>query len=204
MAWRRLGDRPLSEPMLTRLTDACIRHWGAGWVKTEPRKRRYVKNDVDFLPIPHNRRHPPWLAHKGVIWRACCEFLMFAKWCYIIGPRYNGSDSIIGKMCISNNSARDKWGKIIHLLPCDTPDSKVHGANMGPIWGRQGPGGPHVGPMNFAIWDGSTGMCRSELQNELYDGSLSALTVIIQDMSSYHRIAHYVCNQSQYCFVPVV
>ena len=23
------------------------------------------------------------------------------------------------------------------------PDSKVHGANMGPIWGRQDPGGPH-------------------------------------------------------------
>ena len=34
------------------------------------------------------------------------------------------------------------------------PDSKVHGANMGPIWGRQDPGGPHVGPMNFANWDG--------------------------------------------------
>ena len=33
------------------------------------------------------------------------------------------------------------------------PDSMVHGANMGPIWGRQGPGGPHVGPMNFAMWD---------------------------------------------------
>ena len=32
------------------------------------------------------------------------------------------------------------------------PDSKVHGANMGPIWGREDPGGPHVGPMNFAIW----------------------------------------------------
>ena len=32
------------------------------------------------------------------------------------------------------------------------PDSKVHGAIMGPIWGRQGPGEPHVGPMNFAIW----------------------------------------------------
>ena len=27
-------------------------------------------------------------------------------------------------------------------------DSKVHGANMGPLWGRQDPGGPHVGPMN--------------------------------------------------------
>ena len=32
------------------------------------------------------------------------------------------------------------------------PDSTVHGANMGPIWGRQDPGGSHVGPMNFAIW----------------------------------------------------
>ena len=32
------------------------------------------------------------------------------------------------------------------------PDSKFHGANMGPIWGRQVPGGPHVGLMNFAIW----------------------------------------------------
>ena len=32
------------------------------------------------------------------------------------------------------------------------PDKKVHGANMGPIWGPQDPGGPRVGPMNFAIW----------------------------------------------------
>ena len=36
------------------------------------------------------------------------------------------------------------------------PDSKVRGANMGPIWGRQDPGGPHVGPMNFAIWVNNT------------------------------------------------
>ena len=33
-----------------------------------------------------------------------------------------------------------------------TPDSKVHGANMGLIWGRQDSGEPYVGPMNFAIW----------------------------------------------------
>ena len=32
------------------------------------------------------------------------------------------------------------------------PDSKVHGANMGPIWDRQDPGGPHAGPVNFVIW----------------------------------------------------
>ena len=35
----------------------------------------------------------------------------------------------------------------------DIPESKVHGANMGPIWGRQDPGGSHVGPVNLAIWD---------------------------------------------------
>ena len=39
-----------------------------------------------------------------------------------------------------------------HQLPRFYPDSKVHGANMGPIWGQQDPGGPHAGPMNFAIW----------------------------------------------------
>ena len=31
------------------------------------------------------------------------------------------------------------------------PDSKVHGAYMGPTWGRQDPGGPHISPMNFII-----------------------------------------------------
>ena len=32
------------------------------------------------------------------------------------------------------------------------PDSKIHKANMGPTWGRQDPGGPHVGHINLAIW----------------------------------------------------
>ena len=34
---------------------------------------------------------------------------------------------------------------------CDFPDSKVHGANMGPTWVLPAPDGPHVGPMNLAI-----------------------------------------------------
>ena len=32
------------------------------------------------------------------------------------------------------------------------PDSKVHGANMGPTWVLSAPDGPHVGPVNLAIW----------------------------------------------------
>ena len=31
------------------------------------------------------------------------------------------------------------------------PDSKVHGANMGPTWVLVAPDRPHVAPMNFAI-----------------------------------------------------
>ena len=31
------------------------------------------------------------------------------------------------------------------------PDSKVHGANMGPTWVLSAPDGPLVGPMNLAI-----------------------------------------------------
>ena len=45
---------------------------------------------------------------------------------------------------------------IYQLYPSDAnmvsyPDSKVHGASIGPIWDRQDPGGLHVGPMNLAI-----------------------------------------------------
>ena len=59
--------------------------------------------------------------------------------------------------------ACDPYEDIGHVLTVDipqlnvawwtNPDSKVHGANMGPIWGRQDPGGPQVGPMNFATCD---------------------------------------------------
>ena len=31
------------------------------------------------------------------------------------------------------------------------PESKVHGANMGPTWVLSAPDGPYVGPMNLAI-----------------------------------------------------
>ena len=37
----------------------------------------------------------------------------------------------------------------------NNPDNKVHGATMEPIWGRQDPGGPHVGPLNLAFYPDS-------------------------------------------------
>ena len=37
-------------------------------------------------------------------------------------------------------------GSIISRPFIQNPDSKVHWANMGPIWGPQDTDGPHVGP----------------------------------------------------------
>ena len=41
------------------------------------------------------------------------------------------------------------WCDIFHKVH---PGGKVNGATLGPIWGRQDPGGPHFGPLNLAIW----------------------------------------------------
>ena len=50
--------------------------------------------------------------------------------------------------CQCNGTVRARSPAVIAF-----PDSKIRGANMGPIWVRQDPGGSHVGPMNFAIWE---------------------------------------------------
>ena len=47
------------------------------------------------------------------------------------------------------------------IFRMSNPDSKDHGANMGPTWGRQAPCGPHVGHMNLAIWEHLVGLMHS-------------------------------------------
>ena len=44
---------------------------------------------------------------------------------------------------------------------------------MGLIWGRQDPGGPHVGPMNFVIWDSFIQRIQSEQSGRLGSGQRS-------------------------------
>ena len=53
---------------------------------------------------------------------------------------------IITALCLANCSS------IIQLYDM-IPANKVHGTNMGLIWGRQDPVGPHVDPVNFALRD---------------------------------------------------
>ena len=71
---------------------------------------------------------------------------------------HHSSRVIVLDFCGMHFTVTSSWHATWHQWCMETqllsiPDSKVHGANMGPIWGWQDPGGPHVGPMNFAIWD---------------------------------------------------
>ena len=127
---------------------------------------RSLVNSLAFVRGIH--RSPMNSPHKGpVAWK--CFHLMTSSWCYFHGW-------IMG--CILP-ALRTEWGCVLSVfipsshplqvlpfnwvywepvstiqsgLGCNCLDNKVHGANMGPIWGRQDPGGPHVGPMNLAIW----------------------------------------------------
>ena len=45
----------------------------------------------------------------------------------------------------------ERWAMVLKTMALSYPDSKVHGANMGPTWVLSSPDGPHVGPMNLAI-----------------------------------------------------
>ena len=65
------------------------------------------------------------------------------------------------------------------------PDSKVHWANMGPIWGRQDPGGPHVGPTPWSLLSGvwfilqGTRMLLEKKQKTFSDRLVSSVAVRI-------------------------
>ena len=57
--------------------------------------------------------------------------------------------------CCPNRLNENEW-QSLHTASSSnswTPDSKVHGANMGLTWVLSAPDGPHVGPMNLAIRD---------------------------------------------------
>ena len=89
------------------------------------------------------KKDTPYLALSGELWSVFYEYFNRNWSCYkgfllyvqSLGLTASGLDFLFTRA----------------KTPPD-PDNKDHGANMGPIWGRQDPGGPHVGPMIFAIW----------------------------------------------------
>ena len=65
------------------------------------------------------------------------------------------------------------------------PDSKAHGANMGPICGRQDPGGPHIGPMNFVIWGYTAVICYYCMCDIIPHGSIKSLLLSTMNIVGY-------------------
>ena len=93
---------------------------------------------------------------------------------------------ILSSLCLQM-STRPSAGTML-----TTPDSKVHGANMGPIWGRHDPGEPHVGPMNFAIWDSALSIYRGHFssynsQKKFYHCNCCAVCTIVSYITAIYR-----------------
>ena len=79
----------------------------------------------------------------------------------------------------------------------DSPDNKVHETNMGPIWGRQDPGGPHVGPMNLAIrvivhW--TLGSYYSKIATKLHTSPFKKIHLKIPPVKWCHSVQATICQ----------
>ena len=70
------------------------------------------------------------------------------------------------------------------------PDSKIHGANMGPTWGRQDPGGPHVGHTNLAIWAVIQELFHKTMLLLIQSNTLKIYNVLWQKVFSCHNGPH--------------
>ena len=89
-------------------------------------------------------------ALKQFITRVHTLFSIYIMNCLPVLPSHQRQSKLPCEIRLFLSSAG--WISTTHNIFMSIPDSKVHGANMGPIWGRQDPDGPHAGPMNFVIW----------------------------------------------------
>ena len=118
------------------------------------RKQRKHQNSASLAFVREIHRGPVNSPHKGPVTRN-----MFPFDDVIMNPRTHGIPKLnngpqdhahILRVIIRGNTTMQRHlaGDLRH----DHPDSNVHGAKMGPTWGRQDPGGSQVGHVNFAIW----------------------------------------------------
>ena len=94
-------------------------------------------------------------------------------------------------MKIEEHMSLSMCNRCLHCI-YSSPDNKVNGANMEPIWGRLDPGGPHVGPMNFAIWVDFDAGSMDMLWNANYEYIISEMvkTFMIRSFCSSYFILY--------------
>ena len=125
------------QPLIVRdnsLTLCLLCHYAsAGWII-----RKYMGK---ITPQKHiNARIICTLLGLGGNWIGWSYLL----WCSIFLP-YNMGIIFVRLSFWPDESPRQ------YVIFKKNPDSKVHGANMGPTWVLSAPDGPHVGLMNLAI-----------------------------------------------------
>ena len=130
MACRLLGAKPLSKPMLCNY-------------QLDLQEQTSMKFESK-IKLFHSRK---------CIWK--CRL---SKW----QPFCPGGDELMASWLANQRILKfiicqpgsHIWGYSPGTLVLSHPDSKLHGANMGPTWVLLSPGGPHVGAMKLAIWAG--------------------------------------------------
>ena len=165
MIWCQTSDKPIFEPIMTEIREdigpiqikPCC-YWTLAKLEKQKQKTKSNKTnkqtsgtDLNRTMILNDSRRPQltqcWqvgeFENKGG--QECSQFAWRIQFLWMI---WQYEQHILYCMAAGHLSSH----RFLHAL--DYPDNKVYGANMGPIWGRQVPGGPHVGPMNFAIWAG--------------------------------------------------
>ena len=122
----------------------------------------------------HNFRRYQCCTHINTLQKGIVKWHMYIKWCDNArwsGRKYSVSvrQAIFRQFSIqpirqTHTTARKvTFVKAYHrslpsASPKDIPDSEHHGANVGPTWSSQDPGGPHVGHTNLAIWESKPGV----------------------------------------------
>ena len=101
-----------------------------------------------------------WNGRQAIIWTNGGA----VYWCICMYTSPSLNELIIYSIISRHGMTRTHYPTyIINIMTADgldmhgtkesTPMAPLIAKFMGPIWGRQDPGGSHVGPMNLAIWD---------------------------------------------------
>ena len=81
-----------------------------------------------------------------------------------------------------------------------TPNSKDHGANMGPTWVLSAPDGPHVGPMNLAIGDRIPQYFAGRNHPSPPETSASETKVLIEQIHAMYPYTIFSSRERLKCF----
>ena len=143
MAWRWPGDKPLPEPMMVRLPrHICVTR--PQWVNPRPRE---ISSSIFKKHVNKQRLSKPITTHDAMaanaLWGQQRPVILLR--CVAVASHSKAALPLVKRLATAWDRSRKRR---------TNPDSKVHGANMGPTWVLPAPGGPHVGPINLVIWEG--------------------------------------------------